>query len=91
MSGMNKVTLYRLGCVEICDMYVEHLKKEGKGKCPKTLHPFEGMEKHEGKQEQELYCDNVIECSKCIDRHYEQMKDSILAKYGVQRTWRDKQ
>lgn len=95
MSGnMNKVTLYRLGCVEICDMYVEHLKAENKGgceDCPKKAHPFEGMEEHDGKQEKELYCDNLIECAKCRDRHYEQMKDTILAKYGVQRTWRDKQ
>lgn len=88
---MNKVTLYRLGCIEICNMYVDHIKSENNGECPKKLHPYAGMETHDDKQEKEMFCDNVIECAKCMERHYENMKDAILAKYGVQRTWRDKQ
>ena len=90
-KGMNKVTLYRLGCIKICDMYVDKLRQECVERCPKLTHPYEGMEEHIGRQEQELFCENVVECAKCTERHFEGLKDHILAQYDIRRTWRDKQ
>ena len=88
---MNKVTLYRQGCIKFCDMYVEMLKQRCVQACPKAVAPFEGMDEHLSKQERELFCDNVIECAKCKEKHFEDLKDTLLAQFGIRRTWRDKQ
>jgi len=92
-ADMNKVTQYRLGCIQMCNKYVNLVKEldaESSVKCPKIPHPYEGMEIYDGRQEIELFCDNVIECAKCRERHYEGMKDYLLSQYSIRRTWRDR-
>lgn len=88
---IGKIKAYRDGCVHFCTMYVDYLKnvENPDRKCPKVLHPYEGMETHEGAGK-ESYCNNLVECALCFDRHYEKMKDKLLAPYGVRRTYRDK-
>ena len=92
VKATNKVTMYRQGCIKFCDMYVEELKRQNESReCPKKLHPYSGMEVHETAGEKESFCNNVIECSLCYERHYEGYKSKLLSEYDVRRNWRDKE